>query len=136
MSRPHLQGCSILVIEDEPLITMDISMAFEHTGAHVTTTNTVRHARLLVEHDGLSAVILDHALSDGDCTNLCARLNERNIPFLMYTGMEKATEGPCKDAPHLAKPSSHAALLDAMEALIRDHNRGPTGICESTMGGA
>jgi DNA-binding response OmpR family regulator len=115
---------------------MDISMAFEHTGAHVTTTNTVRHARVLVEHDGLSAVILDHALSDGDCTNLCARLNERNIPFLMYTGMEKAAEGPCKDAPHLAKPSSHAALLDAMEALIRDHNRQPTGTCESTMGGA
>jgi DNA-binding response OmpR family regulator len=136
MSRPHLQGCSILVIEDEPLITMDISMAFEHTGAHVTTTNTVRHAKVLVEHDGLSAAILDHALSDGECTNLCARLNERNIPFLMYTGMEKATEGPCKDAPHLAKPSSHAALLDAMEALIRDHNRRPTGTRESTMGGA
>jgi len=37
---------------------------------------------LLVEHDGLSAAILDHALTDGECTNLCARLLERNIPFL------------------------------------------------------
>ena len=119
MSRPHLQGFSILVVEDEPLITMDISMAFEHTGAHLTTTNTVRHAKVLVEHDGLSAAILDHALSDGECTNLCARLNDRGIPFLMYTGFEKAQEGPCKDAPHLSKPSTHADLLDAMEDLIR-----------------
>jgi hypothetical protein len=85
---------------------------------------------------GLSVAILDHALSDGECTNLCARLNERNIPFLMYTGMEKATEGPCKDAPYLAKSSSHAALLDAMEDLIRGHNRRATGTSESTMGGA
>jgi hypothetical protein len=49
---------------------MDISKAFEHTGAHLTTTNTVKHAKLLVEHDGLSAAILDHALTDGECTNL------------------------------------------------------------------
>jgi len=106
MSRPHLQGCSILIVEDEPLITMDISMAFEHTGGHLTTTNTVRHARLHVEHDGLSAAILDHALTDGECTNLCARLLERDIPFLMYSGSEKSTEGRCKDAPHIAKPST------------------------------
>jgi hypothetical protein len=31
---------------------MDISMAFEHAGAHLTTTNTVRHVKVLVEHDG------------------------------------------------------------------------------------
>ena len=29
----------------------------------MTTTNTLRHALLLVEHDGLSAAILDHSLS-------------------------------------------------------------------------
>ena len=81
----------------------------------------MKHAKVLIEHDGLSAAIVDHALSDGDRTNLCVRLNERNIPFLMYTGMEKVTEGPCKDAPHLEKPATHATLLDAMEALIRDH---------------
>jgi len=65
-------------------------MAFEHTGAHLTTTNTVRHAKLLVEHDGLSAAILDHALAGGECINLCARLLERDIPFLMYSGSEKS----------------------------------------------
>jgi len=32
------------------------------------------HALILAEHDGLSAAIMDHALSDGDGTRLCARL--------------------------------------------------------------
>ena len=119
MSRPNLRNCTILVVEDEPMIVMDISMAFETTGAHLTTTNTVKHARLLVEHDGLSAAILDHALPDGDCTSICKRLAERGIPYLVYSGFPR-TEGPCNGAPHLSKPASHDQLLDAVEALIRD----------------
>ena len=120
MSRPILENCTILVVEDEPLIVMDISLAFETTGAHLTTTNTVKHARLLVEHDGLSAAILDHALPDGDCTSICERLTERSIPYLVYSGFPR-TEGPCKNAPHLPKPASHEQLLDAVEALIRNY---------------
>ena len=120
MPRSHLNGASILIVEDEPLIVLDMTMAFEASGAHLTTTNTVKHAKLLVEHDGLSAAILDHALPDGDSTSICTRLKERGIPFMIYTGFP-AFDGPCKGAPHLAKPASHAQLLDAMEALIRDY---------------
>ena len=120
MTRPNLTGASILIVEDEPLIAMDISTAFEGTGAHLTTTNTVRHARLLVEHDGLSAAILDHALPDGDSTSLCTRLTERGVPFMIYSGFKKI-DGPCKDAPYLMKPASHSQLLDAVETLIRDY---------------
>ena len=120
MPHPHLKDCIILVVEDEPLIALDISMAFENTGAHLTTTNTVKHARLLVEGDGLSAAMLDHALPDGDSAALCERLMQLGIPFLMYSGLPNA-DGPCKDSPHLYKPASHEQILDAMEALIRDN---------------
>lgn len=119
MPRPHLKGSSILIVEDEPLIVLDITTAFADTGAHMTATNTLEHAMVLIEHDGLSAAILDHALLDGDSTSLCTRLTERRIPFLMYSGFA-TLDGPCKGAPHLVKPATHAQLLDAMEALIRD----------------
>jgi DNA-binding response OmpR family regulator len=74
MQHPHLQGASILVVEDEGLIVLDITTAFENTGAHLTTTNTLKHAKLLVEHDGLTAAIIDNALPDGDGESLCTRL--------------------------------------------------------------
>jgi DNA-binding response OmpR family regulator len=112
-----LQGRSILVVEDEPLIAMDIVQAFEQAGAEVTTTHTLRHALILVEHDGLSAVILDHALGDGNSSLLCERLNARGIPFLIYSGFPHV-DGPCENAPHIAKPASHAALVVAMEGLL------------------
>jgi CheY-like chemotaxis protein len=57
MARPSLEGRSILVVEDEPFIVLDITPQFEVTGAALTTTNTLKHALILVEHDGLSGAI-------------------------------------------------------------------------------
>jgi len=116
--KGSLTGRSILIVEDEPLIVMDITQAFEGSGAELTTTNTLRHALLLVEHDGLSAAILDHALGDGNSSLLYARLRERGIPFIIYSGFEKV-EGACQGAPHIAKPASAQVLLAAVEDLLR-----------------
>ena len=117
MQRPSLEGRSILIVEDQPLIVMDITQEFEATGAALTTTNTLKHAVILVEHDGLSGAILDHALPDGDSSLLCARLKERGIPFLMYSGFNTVT-GACAGALHIAKPAAEGALVAAMEKLI------------------
>ena len=72
------------------MIAMDITQAFEGTGAAMTTTNTLHHALILVEHDGLAGAILDHALGDGDSSLLYARLKERGIPFLIYSGSTRS----------------------------------------------
>ena len=118
MQRPSLEGHSILIVEDEPLIVMDITQAFEGTGAALTTTNTLKHALILVEHDGLSGAILDHALGDENSSLVCQRLKERGIPFMIYSGYS-TVEGPCKDALHVSKPAADGALVAAMERLIR-----------------
>ena len=117
MQRPSLEGRSILIVEDQPLIVMDITQEFEVTGAALTTTNTLKHALILVEHDGLSGAILDHALPDGDSSELCARLKERGIPFMIYSGFT-TLKGPCASALHIAKPAAEGALVAAMEGLI------------------
>jgi DNA-binding response OmpR family regulator len=115
---PNLRGRSILVVENEFLIAMDIAQAFESAGANVTTTTTVRHALILVEHDGLSAAIMDHALSDGESTQLCARLKERSIPYVSYSGFDSVT-GADKDAPFIAKPASMEVILSTVEAMLK-----------------
>jgi CheY-like chemotaxis protein len=51
MEFPGLRGRSILVVEDEMLIGMDIRTALEKAGATVTATTTVHHALILVEHE-------------------------------------------------------------------------------------
>jgi DNA-binding response OmpR family regulator len=117
MARPSLEGRSILIVEDEPLIVMDITQQFEVTGAALTTTNTLKHALILVEHDGLAGAILDHALPDGDSSELCTRLKRRGIPFMIYSGFNTVS-GACAGALHIAKPAPDGALVAAMEGLI------------------
>ena len=117
MTRPTLEGRFILIVEDEPLIVMDMTNALECTGAAITSTNTLKHALLLVEHDGLAGAILDHALGDGDSSSLCRRLTERGVPFLLYSGYNHI-DGPCAGAPYLAKPATHENLVAAVNELI------------------
>jgi DNA-binding response OmpR family regulator len=122
MEHPTLRGRSILVVENERLIAMDIVQALEKAGATATMTTTVRHALILVEHDGLSAAILDHALSDGDSTELCARLKARGIPYVSYSGFDPV-KGASADAPHISKPVSMDVLMSAMEDLLAGPRR-------------
>ena len=117
MKHPGLRGRSILVVEDELLIAMDIASALEKAGANATMTTTVRHALILVEHDGLSGAIMDHALSDGDSTALCARLKERGIPYISYSGYA-AVAGADPAAPHINKPVPMDTLMSALEELL------------------
>ena len=117
MKYPGLWGRSILVVEDELLIAIDIVAALEEAGANATMTTTVRHALILVEHDGLSGAIMDHALSDGDSTNLCARLKQRGIPYISYSGYS-AVHGADPAAPHILKPAPMDTLLSALEELL------------------
>jgi DNA-binding response OmpR family regulator len=117
MRRPTLDGRSILIVEDEPLIALDITQQFEASGAALTTTNSLHQALILVEHDGLSGAILDHSLGDGNSSQLCARLTERGIPFLIYSGYPRV-DGACAGALHIGKPSAPGELVAVMETLI------------------
>jgi len=113
----NLAGRSILVVEDEPLILMEIVDALQTAGAVVTTTTSLKQALILVEHDGLAAAILDHSLGDGDSSQLCARLKERDIPFMIYTGYSKAV-GVCTEGPLVQKPAHTDVLIATVEGLL------------------
>ena len=116
MDRP-LTGRSILIVEDEPLIALDLQSAFENAGAHVITASKLREALSLIGTDGLSAAVLDHALGDGDSSQLCERLQERGIPFVIYSGFSEAV-GACQHAPHVSKPASSEVLVTTVAGLL------------------
>ena len=117
MESSTLSGRSILIAEDEPLIALDIAEAFEDAGAEIVVTSTLHHALVLVEHDGLSAAVLDHALHDGNSSPLCQRLNERKLPFVIYSGLGKL-HGACAKGEHIKKPENPKMLVTMVARLI------------------
>jgi len=76
-----LQGRAILIVEDEPLIAMEIVRAFESAGARVLKTSTLRQALVLVEDDVLSAAVLDHGspmVTARNCASVSKNLASRS----------------------------------------------------------
>jgi DNA-binding response OmpR family regulator len=116
MDRP-LAGRLILIIEDEPLIALGISDALQEAGAQTVTARTLAAALVAIEGPSLSAAIVDHALGDGDSSELCQRLKERNVPFLMYSGYS-TLEGACAGGVHVNKPATPTLLVTTVKTLL------------------
>ena len=114
-----LTGRLVLIAEDEPLIALDMTLAFEDEGAWVTRARTLNEALLGVEDRALSVAILDHALSDGDSLKVYARLKERNIPFVTYSGYDDLG---CVGGVHVKKPASMSVLVTTVRDLIAHHS--------------
>ena len=55
-----LNGREVLIVDDEPLISLEIARAFRKVGAFITATSTLKQALNLVEHDGPAVAIVDH----------------------------------------------------------------------------
>ena len=110
-----LTGRLILIAEDEPLIALDITQAFEDEGARVIRARTLNEALLGVEDPALSAAILDHALSDGDSPAICERMTERNIPFVTYSGYAHLA---CRGGVHVKKPANMSVLVETVKGLL------------------
>lgn len=115
MISPTLDGCVILIAEDEPLIALDLALALEGAGARVVTAGAVRDALPLVESAALSAAVVDHALRDGESSGLCKRLAEQDVPFVIYSGVDGSPPGP---VPFISKPATSDVVVRAVEGLL------------------
>ena len=112
-----LAGRSILVVEDNPIIAMDIVRGLQTAGASVSEARSLSDALTKVECPTLSAAVLDHGLNDGDASQICERLDQRNIPFVIYSGYDYV-EGPCSEGEHVRKPVPPPVLVDAVVRLF------------------
>jgi DNA-binding response OmpR family regulator len=112
-----LYGHAILVIEDDPLIAVDVAEVFQSAGARVVATRTLAEAGTAIERADIRAALLDYRLGDGDVAMLCRSLVDHQIPFMIYTGYDDLHE---RFPTHIVmrKPASAEALLHAMVGLV------------------
>jgi DNA-binding response OmpR family regulator len=112
-----LTNRTILVVEDEPLIALDIANGFQAAGAEVALARSLADARKLFERDGICAAIVDFGLGDGDANELCERLNQKHVPYVLHSGYAH-TGLASKPAAVIPKPASPDALVAAVCQLL------------------
>ena len=113
-----LAGRSILLVEDEPLVRMNVGQLLQGAGAAVFTASHLEQALRLAEHPDLSAGVLNFQLPKGDSTPICWRLTDRSIPFVFHSAAPYREFRQWPQAPVLIKPMTHR-LVATVAGLFR-----------------
>jgi CheY-like chemotaxis protein len=121
MSEHQLEGCRILVVEDEYLIADDMRGALLDAGAEVLgPVPTLDAAMSLVAAEPrLDAALLDINLGGTMVFDLADTLTSRSVPFVFATGYDdSAIPDRFADVPRLEKPVKPRKVLAALGPLL------------------
>ncbi|MEL6485712.1 MAG: response regulator [Pseudomonadota bacterium] len=118
----------ILLLEDEPLILMDLEFAAQDLGCCALLASSVEEAltRIADNRDTLSVAVLDVSLSEGrTCYAVAQELDRLGIPFILHSGDldrhdEKVRE---LNAELIAKPASSDKVIAAAIAYALGEDR-------------
>ena len=110
----------ILVVEDEPLLSMDMEASLAEVGCEVAgPAGTLAKAKQLIASADYDAALLDANLAGESVDELAAALTQRNIPFAFVTGYgAEALPQGFREAILLGKPFSKHQLRSVVQALL------------------
>jgi CheY-like chemotaxis protein len=117
-----LKDMTILIVEDEALVALDLSMILEERGASVAgTCGTVEEAFAAVE-DKIDAAILDVDLHGRLVFPVADRLKANGTPFVFHTGRydTASLRERYGDVIVLEKPAGDEKIVTAL-ASMRAH---------------
>ena len=122
-SAPHstLNGLRLLIVEDEPLVALDLADSLQKAGAHVAPPVATDQAALaVIKNADFDGAVLDVNLHGHIVDEIAAALTRRNIPFVVVTGYRRENlPNAFKDVVILSKPVSDKQLIRAVCGLRR-----------------
>jgi len=109
-----------LILEDEPLIAMDVENTLREAGHDVSIVSTCVEATEWLKRRRPDIVIADVVLRDGPCHDVVEQMVRDQIPFVVHSGnLADAHVGtPYAHGTWLNKPSLPDDLLAAVKQAM------------------
>jgi DNA-binding NtrC family response regulator len=116
----QLSGVRVLVVEDDPLMAMDLEDTLADAGAVVVgLCQTVDEATARVDADDFAVAVLDFSLGSDTASSVARRLARRGVPFVLYTGKSRREPSLYEWAGRiLEKSASPRALVSAVRTAL------------------
>ena len=110
-----IEGATILVLEDEPIIGLALEDMLVTKGATVVYASRMEEAHEALAQSEIDAAILDVNVHGQMSYAVAASLTELTIPFIFATGYGDSSHPPeFRSVPTIAKPYSAAELEAAL----------------------
>jgi DNA-binding response OmpR family regulator len=107
----------VLIVEDDPLIAMDLETIAAETGAVPTVCSSVREALERLEAAEFALALLDIDVTDGQTFGVARRLKERQVPVCFVSAVRSADiPADIADTPLVAKPYRVAELKERIRS--------------------
>jgi DNA-binding response OmpR family regulator len=113
-------NCIALLLEDEPLIAVDLEDTLEKAGFDVVTLLSCSDASAWLK-DRLPAVaIVDVNLRDGSCHDVVATLDRLGVPFIVHSGVraDDYSETAFHKGTWIGKPSVSADIVETALQMV------------------
>ena len=109
-----------LLLEDEPLIALDVQQVLIDAGFEVSTISTCADALEWLQKHRPDVVIVDIILRDGPCHSVVARLVEDDIPFIVHSGDHPRmhADTPFAGGTWIGKPVDGIEMVRAARRLV------------------
>ena len=93
MNIGSLSGVRVLIVEDDPLLLMDLESTLMDAGAAVAgLCQTLDEALSRLEVNDFSVAVLDFRLGSETVSPVARKLANQDVPFVLYTGQVSADE--------------------------------------------
>lgn len=115
-------GPLILVVDDEPMILLDIDLSLRDAGLRTRTARNLANAQKLAAAHDFAAAVLDVNLGGGEtCEPVAETLRAQNVPFMLHSGdLDRQGELIGRlDAPILPKPAGGQRVAAAVMDLLK-----------------
>ncbi|HEX2841074.1 MAG TPA: PAS domain S-box protein [Hyphomicrobium sp.] len=123
----RLAGKRFMVIEDEPLVALDMADVLETAGAEVVaSTASIADALKLIDTTPLDAALLDANLHGHPVNEIAAALTRKNVPFVFISGYGKESlPRGFQKVRLLNKPFSSSELLETATKALEQRTEVP-----------
>jgi DNA-binding NarL/FixJ family response regulator len=110
----------ILIVEDEPLVAIDIASVLENVGYQVVgPAGTAAAALSLLATEGCDAAILDIRLGQETSKDVALELAQGGIPFVILSAYSPKEANFPSNAPILAKPLEPQKMLAELQRCLQ-----------------
>ncbi|MCW1432082.1 response regulator [Novosphingobium sp. JCM 18896] len=111
----------ILILEDEPLIAMELQETLEALGYEVAGPVSNCEAALeLIWSDAVDAAVLDLILGEGTCEVVANELSLSGIPWAFASGYDThELHEQFPEVPIIEKPSRSESVATVVKALLQ-----------------
>jgi DNA-binding response OmpR family regulator len=115
-----LAGVPVLIVEDEPAISVLLESAVHQSGALVVgPADRVRDALATIAREHVALAILDLIVHDEYCDAVAQELIRRRIPFALTTGLGTDFNHPhLQAAPTITKPFQARYVQIVLTSLL------------------